>query len=195
MKINQTSNNNISDRQLVKQALENDQVALALLVKRHLKLAYRIAFYYAKNSDEAEDIAQETFVKVWKNLKKFNQEKSFTAWLSEIAKNTSLDWLKKRKAIPFSYFKKENGQNQLAETMADYSPTLDKLIDQAGAGRLLQSAIARLPFGYREVVIQHGQNELTFQEIADVTSQSVNTVKSRYRRGLALLKKHLSSWN
>lgn len=180
-----------SDRQLINRALKNDQIALALLVKRHLKLVYNIARSYAKNSDDAEDIAQETFVKIWKNLKKFNREKSFTAWISTITKNTALDWLKKKKSIPFSRFENENGQNQLAEMIANSSPASDELADKISLSQGLQNAIAKLPLRYQEIVIQHGQKELTFQEIADSSSQSINTVKSRFYRALNLLRKHL----
>ncbi len=190
--INLTPNTFISDQQLVAQALKNDQQALALLVKRHLKLVYNIARYYVLNSDDAKDVTQEVFVKVWKNLKKFRLEKSFTSWIFEIAKNTALDWLKKKKTVLFSNFENESGKNYLSETIADLSPTPYEMASRTETIKTLQLAINQLPPLYQEVVIRHSQEEMTFQEIADSTKQSINTVKSRYLRALALLKKFLT---
>ena len=66
---------------------------------------------------DAEDITQEVFVKVWKNIKKFDQSKSFKPWIFQIAKNTSIDFLRKKKSIPFSRFENEKGQNVLADNI------------------------------------------------------------------------------
>ena len=63
------------------------------------------------NQSEAEDITQEVFVKIWKNIKKFDQNRSFKPWIFQIAKNTSIDFLRKKKSIPFSKFENEEGGN------------------------------------------------------------------------------------
>ncbi|MFA6215632.1 MAG: RNA polymerase sigma factor [Patescibacteria group bacterium] len=188
----QNDNQPVSDRQLVIKALKNDQTALAELVKRHLGLVYNVARHYANDADDARDLTQEAFIKIWKNLKKFQPEKSFTAWAYEIAKNTALDWLKKKKAVPFSHFETENDKNYLDKIITDFSPSPDEFIDQSSLALILRGAISRLSPNYQEVVIMHSQDEMTFQEIAESTQQPINTVKSRYRRALNLLKKSLS---
>lgn len=186
-------NNSTPDWQLINDALKNDQTALELLVKKYLPLVYSITNYYAKNSDDAQDITQEVFVKVWKNLKKFNPEKNFYNWIFEIAKNTSLDWLKKKKAIPFSNFEDKTGQNYLADTIADQTPDPYELAQESNSKETLHLAIDQLSFPYQEVVKMHNEKEMTFQEIANLTNQPLNTVKSRHRRALNLLRKILTS--
>lgn len=187
-----------SERQLITDYLAGDEKSLEVLIKKYLKPIYSFVYCYVGNEQEAEDITQEVFVKVWKNLKKFQPEKKFSAWVFEIAKNTSLDWLKKsrsasggKKAIPFSNFENEYGKNSLFETIADLSPNPAELTNRANAMETLRTAISQLPPSYQEAIILHSQKELTFQEIADKTSQSINTVKSRFRRALTLLRKLL----
>jgi RNA polymerase sigma-70 factor (ECF subfamily) len=178
-----------SDQCLIAQANHGDQKALAQLVKKYLKLVFYIAKNYINDSDEAEDITQEVFVKIWKNLKKYNPQNSFKSWLVEITKNTCLDWLKKKKAIPFSDFNDQYGKNYICESLAD--PALNPY-EQAAKKSFLEIAknrIARLNFVYQQTLIMHHEKEMTFQEIADQTNQSINTVKSRYRRALNSLKK------
>lgn len=182
----------ISDQELIMQILNNDQKALEILVKRYLSLVYSVAFYYVGNYDDAQDVAQEVFVKVWKNLAKFELEKKFSSWVYQIAKNTSLDWLKKKKSVPFSDFADVNGKNYLAENICDFSSDLSELVDRVSDAVLLKSSLDRLPLLYQEVVTSHSQDGMTFQEIAESTSQSINTVKSRYRRALASMKKIIS---
>jgi RNA polymerase sigma-70 factor (ECF subfamily) len=178
--------------QLIQRALKDDRPALAEIVSRHLKLVYNIGYYYAGNSDDAQDIAQETFVKVWKNLRRYDPNKNFKNWIFEIAKNTSLDWLKKKKAIPFSRFETESGGNSLLATLADHAARPDFLWGQKDRKNNLSRAISRLAPSYQKVVSLHGEEGYTFKEIARADCQPINTVKSRYRRALAMLKKHLS---
>ena len=94
--LNQADYSAMPDGQLVLLAVKNDEHALRTLVKRHLKLVYNAARFYCADADDADDIVQETFVKMWKNLTKYIPEKSFSNWIFEIAKNTALNRIKKR---------------------------------------------------------------------------------------------------
>jgi RNA polymerase sigma-70 factor (ECF subfamily) len=95
---------NLGDLKLIKQYLAGDEKSLDVLVKRYLKIIYGYSYRNVGNSADAEDITQETFLKVWKNIKKFDQSKSFKSWIFTIAKNTSIDYLRKKKSVPFSRF-------------------------------------------------------------------------------------------
>ncbi len=105
------------DRQLIYDYLKKgDEKSLEILIQRYLKPVYGFAYRYVGNVQEAEDIAQEVFVKVWKNLKKpalslskgFDPKKgNFKAWIFTIAKNTAFDFLKKKKSLQFSDLQKE----------------------------------------------------------------------------------------
>ncbi|MBI4159946.1 sigma-70 family RNA polymerase sigma factor [Candidatus Wolfebacteria bacterium] len=73
------------------------EVSLELLIRRYLKPIYGFTYRYVGAGQDTEDVTQETFVKVWRNLKKFDQNKSFKTWIFSIAKNTAIDFLKKKK--------------------------------------------------------------------------------------------------
>ena len=83
-----------TDDELVLRALKGDDEALRLLVERYLKQVYRFVFHYLPSSEDAEDVTQEVFVKVWKHLRKFHRDQNFKTWVFTIAKNTALDFLK-----------------------------------------------------------------------------------------------------
>lgn len=169
-----------SDEQLVVSYLKGDEESLAVLIKRYLKPIYNFVYKYAGNAQNAEDITQDVFVKMWRNLKKFKRQKNFKTWIFSIAKNTSIDFLRKKKTIPFSEFDNEEGED------------LQELIERRDLVSGLSVAINKLSPKYREVVFLRNNNDFTFQEIAKSLGESLNTIKSRYRRALATLKKTLA---
>ena len=93
-----------SDKYLVLDYLNGDETALNIIIKRHLKLVYNFAYRLTGNAQNSEDISQETFIKIWKNIKRCDPKQEFKTWLLAIAKNTSIDWLRKRKDFVFSDF-------------------------------------------------------------------------------------------
>ena len=147
---------------------------------------------YVGNGEEAEDITQEVFVKAWRNLKKFDRNKCFKTWIFTIAKNTSLDFLKKKKVIPFSGFENEKGENKFIAALADPTPLPDKLFERASIGEMLNRAMEKLSPKCRMVLFLRYNDHFTFREVAEVLGESLNTVKSRHRRALIILRKLLS---
>jgi RNA polymerase sigma-70 factor, ECF subfamily len=186
-------NKNLSEKQLITAYVEGDREALEVLIRQYLKPIYSFAYRYVGNPQEAEDITQETFIKVWRNIKKFDRTKSFKTWIFAITKNTAIDFLKKKKAIPFSAFSARNGENKaekssFAETLADSLPLPDEMLMRRDARYVLTRAIETLSPKYRKVLFLRSMRELTFREIAESLGEPLHTVKSRYRRGLVLLK-------
>lgn len=177
-----------SDQQLIRDYLAGDEKSLEILIERYLKLIYSFIHRYVGSSKEAEDITQEVFIKVWRNLRKFNQQKTFKTWVFTIAKNTCIDALRKKKTIPFSSFENQKGENRLIETLADPSPLPDELIEQADIGQILTSAIDTLSPKYRMVLFLRYNDHFAFREIAESLGESINTIKTRHRRGIAMLR-------
>jgi len=237
---------NRSDQQLISDYLSGDEKSLEILIQRYLKSIYSFIYRYVGNAQGAEDITQETFIKVWRNLKKpaphifcrtsnckyvfkkifdsdrdarariaqpfmdearrpkifckkcvgFDPNKgSFRIWIFQIAKNTAIDYLKKKKAIPFSEFENEKGENTIAETLADDSPLPAELFDKKQTAQMLNAAMEKLSPQYRMVLFLRYNDHFTFQEIADIFGEPLNTVKSRHRRAILLLKKLLKAVN
>lgn len=208
---------NRSDQQLITDYFKGDEESFEILVKRYLRSIYSFVYRYAGNPHDAEDITQTVFVKVWRNLKKFNPRKSrfatlrdrqrkspapyrtnevssdtgFKTWIFRIARNTSIDWLKKKRHIAFSAFETEEGGNALAETLVDPSPLPDELAERENISEMLSGAMEKLSFNYCLVLILHYQHSYTFREIAEILKESIDTVKTRHRRAIAALRKLL----
>ncbi len=181
-----------SDQKLIADYLAGDEKSLEVLIHRYLKPIYSFVYRYVGNKQETEDITQEVFVKVWRNLKKFNRQKSFKTWIFSIPKNTSIDCFKKKKAIPFSDFENEKGENELVDKLAGPAPLPDKLLEQANIKEMLDAAINRLAPKYRLVLFLRYNDHFIFREIAEALGEPLNTVKSRHLRALIILKKLLS---
>lgn len=182
---------NENDNQLIKDYLAGNNQALELLIKRYLKPIYGFVFRYVNNQADAEDIAQDTFFRLWRNLKKFQPEKNLKAWLFAIAKNTTIDFLKKKKTIAFSALEAKNDEgqaNSIIETISDPAPLPDELFDRANLATEVNAALSQLPLKYQNVLVLHYREQLTFQEISEIENEPINTVKSRHLRALLKLK-------
>jgi RNA polymerase sigma-70 factor (ECF subfamily) len=178
----------LEDKELIQRYLKGDSQALDFLIEKHLKPIYNFVYKNVGNEANAEDITQEVFIKVWKNIKKFDQTKNFKPWIFQIAKNTSIDFLRKKKSIPFSKFENEKGQNVLIEnTPAKPLNLLEELSDK----KTLATAMHGLSEKEQKLINLRHTDGLSFNEIAERFKESVNTIKSRYRRSLANLRKNI----
>jgi len=182
-----------SDQKLIADYLKGDEKSLEILIYRYLKPIYSFVYRYINNEVETEDITQEVFVKTWRSLKKWSPRKgSFKNWIFTIAKNASLDFLKKKKSIPFSRFENEKGQNILLEKIVDPKASLCDTFNNETLN-LLNLAIEGLSPKYRIVFNYYHNDNLRFSEIARALGESINTVKSRYRRAVIALRKSIKS--
>jgi len=178
---------NLTDEQLVAEYLRGERQALDLLIKRYLAVIYNYALGFVKDRDAAEDLTQETFVKVWKKIKKYNNQYKFKNWLYAVAKNTALDYLRKNKAVNFSALDGEDGW-LFEESIKDNSPAPDAGL-AALAAAAVKAAVDKLPEKYRHAVSLRYRDGYKFREIAARLKESIETVKSRNRRALIYLKK------
>ena len=189
---------NKPDQQLIADYLQGDEASLELLIKRYLKPIYSFIYRYVENAQDAEDATQEVFVKVWKHLEKFDQSKSFKTWIFSIAKNTAIDFLNKKKTIPFSEFsarggsafggENEDGGNIIADTFADTAKSSQEIFERKETAQMLKSAMAELSPKYRAVLSLRYNSDFNFREIAETLGEPIDTVKSRYRRAFIILK-------
>lgn len=180
------------DEKLIADYLAGDEQSLELLIKQYLKPIYSFVSRYVGNGQEAEDITQEVFVRVWRNLKKFDQNQSFKTWIFSIAKNASLDFLKKKKAIPFSEFDTEEGGNRITDTLADPAPLPLELLEKAGMAKMLNMAMEKLSPQYRMVLFLRYNDHFNFREISESLGEPLHTITSRHLRALIKLKEILT---
>lgn len=168
---------------------EGKELIIEDIVKDYLGLVYSFVFRLTGEREEASDITQEVFVKVWKNLKKYKSEYNLKNWILTIARNTAVDWLRKKRPLVFSKLDQEGeeGKKEFAENLEDPNLLQDEIFAQKDLKEKLGEIINTLPFNWREVLLLHLEEELTFEEISKLVGRPMNTVKSQYRRALMSL--------
>lgn len=177
-----------SDEELISDYLEGNENALSVLVDRYVSDLYNFAFTLTHDRQSAEDVAQEAFVKAWKNIRRFVPGNSFRSWLFTIARNTAVDVLRKRHDIAFSAFETNEG-NVILETLRDTEPLPDELLARAEDTRYIERLLEELSPAYREVLTLRNTSNMTFEEIGQIVGRPLHTVKSQYRRAIAALQR------
>ncbi len=173
----------VSDEDLIQAYLDGDEQSLVVLVERHFAGMYSYVFRFVRNTAEAEDIVQDVFIKVWKQLHRFQPGTGLRPWLFRIARNTAIDHLRKKKSIPLSFF--EHDGNEAVFVDADNDVVEQSIAREEKA--VLVAAVEELPLHYREILLLRAEEQLTFEEISATVGKPLNTVKSLYRRGLLQL--------
>ncbi len=180
---------NATDSELIESYLEGNKKSLEILIGRYLKQIYNFVARYSGDPAEANDLTQETFIKVWKNLQKFDLDRNFKTWLFTIARNTSLDRIRKKKALPFSALEEE--REDFLNQFESEEKLADELFDQELKRETVLKAVATLSPIYQSVImLRYGEN-FSFTEIAAILKEPIDTVKSRYRRALIQLRQLL----
>lgn len=180
-----------TDDELISDYLSGNEPAFKTLTERYIGQIYRFTYRMTGDQSAAEDITQETFVKVWKNLHKYKMTNTFKSLLFTIAKNTTLDHLRKKKIPVFSQFEDSEGKNMLIETLGDPDTLPENLIKKAEQKGLLDECLKIVNPDDREILILHYQDEFTFETIGAILKKPLNTVKSRHRRALAKIRQFL----
>jgi len=179
----------LTDEQLVVEYNKGDEKSLELLIQRYLTRVYQFAYKYLQNQDEAEDMAQEVFVKVWKNVKKFKADFKFKTWIYTITKNACLDFLKKKnRPVVFSDLDNEENNWGFVDSLADTRPSALEVIKSQEGVKALNFAVEELAPVYRSTVNLRYNEDLKFREIAEVLNESIDTIKTRHRRAIKSLK-------
>jgi RNA polymerase sigma-70 factor (ECF subfamily) len=167
-----------SDEALAVAALAGSEDAFRELVERFEGPVFGLLVRIVRRSELAEELAQETFVKAWRALERFDPARKFSSWLFKIAHNTALDALRRRGEEPLSLDAPVEPGGAAPELPAD--PAAESPLGRAlarDAGRALERAIGELRPAYREVLLLRFAQELSYEEIAEVTGAPLGTVK------------------
>jgi RNA polymerase sigma-70 factor (ECF subfamily) len=184
------------DFELIRSFQSGEKSAFDQLVIRHKDRIFNLCYRFLGDYNEANDYAQETFIKAFKSLKRFRFESSFSTWLYRIAVNNCknrLRSLEKRyqgKMVSIetpSY----SGENNPALEIRDNSPSPDNELESKEKSALIQTAINSLPAEQKMVIILRDIEGRSYEEIAEATGLALGTVKSRLARGRMELKTKL----
>ncbi|MGB8815674.1 MAG: sigma-70 family RNA polymerase sigma factor [Minisyncoccia bacterium] len=182
---------NENDIKLVSDYLDGKEDALKEIVQKYYKTIYRFLFNFLGGSAESADLTQEVFLKVWKNIKKYNKKYSFKTWIFTIARNTALDFLRKKRDLVFSDFENEEGENALEDTIQGDLPSADEIFSQIENEKALKKELDKLPLIYREVLLLRYEEDMSFEEIGVILNRPEETAKSQHRRALILVRKNI----
>jgi RNA polymerase sigma-70 factor (ECF subfamily) len=181
----------IDDEKLVTLSLAGDQTAFEILVKRYATPIYNFVGQFIGYGTTAEDIAQESFIKVWRSLKKFDQSKRFKPWLYRIARNTAFDYLRKQKK-EYSLEMLDEKEESYDYLFPDSKPNPFEHIVLAQSREAIFDFVSQLPAIYATVLKLYYLEEFSLPEIASILAESIDTIKSRHRRALLKLETLLS---
>jgi RNA polymerase sigma-70 factor, ECF subfamily len=165
---------------LIEQCLSGDQAAWETIVRQHWRKVFNVAYKFVGKHDEAEDLAQDIFLKIFKALDTFDRRANFQTWIISIARNLCIDHYrsvrKERETIA-----REVDAGDLTPVSAEIGP--EGALERSDLRALLQRALERLPVALRTAVVLRDLQELSYQEIADHLDLPEGTVKSRINRG------------
>ena len=178
----------IPDAVLVKDYVGGDENALSILIKRHQSKIYGFIYSKVTDRDIADDIFQDTFIKVIKTLKSnsYNEEGKFLPWVMRISHNLIVDHFRRNKKMPMY---RETEEFSIFSIMTDNSPNIENRIITEQVESDLQRLIEELPDDQKEVLQMRIYQDLSFKEIADLTGVSINTALGRMRYALMNLRK------
>lgn len=186
------------DETLMLRYQQGDRVAFAQLVRRHQAPLYNFALRQVRIPQVAEDVVQETFVRVVQNAADFKHEARFTTWVYTITRNLCIDHLRKRALRKHPSLDESRGEEGDGPTLGEQTADPRASVEREATGTELKERIARavdtLPDEQREVFLMREIANLPFKEIAEITNVPENTVKSRMRYALERLQEALAEY-
>jgi RNA polymerase sigma-70 factor, ECF subfamily len=182
------------DSSLIRSALRGDLDAFSTLVRRHESAIVNYVYWIVLNEQDAMDVAQEVFLKVYLSLDKYNPDFRFSTWLYAIAKNAAIDFLRRSNSgwmVELDAQGEEDGKGepvQLADTKAQLA---EEVLLQKEIGKKVEAALNGLPLQYREVLVLRYLEDFAYEEIAKLLKLPLGTVKNRLFRAREFLKERL----
>ncbi|WP_160725702.1 RNA polymerase sigma factor SigW [Bacillus sp. USDA818B3_A] len=176
----------------IKQVIKGDQDAFGEIVETYKNSVYQLCYRMLGNRHEAEDIAQEAFLRAYVNIKSFNQDLKFSTWLFRIATNLCIDRLRKKK--PDYYLDAEvsgtEGLTMYSQISSD-TPLPENEVESLELQETVQKEILKLPEKYRSAIVLKYMEDMSLNEISEILDLPLGTVKTRIHRGREALRQQL----
>ncbi len=184
----------LTDNELISRYVAGDESALKSLIKRHEKKVYSYIMLSVKNRELAEDIFQDTFIKVINTLRSGNykEEGKFVQWVMRIANNLKIDYFRKMQRMPAF---ENNGDFDIFDVIYGTEPSIEQKIIKEQIYKDITSLVKLLPDEQREVLEMRIYQDISFKDIAEITNVSINTALGRMRYALINLRKIIKEKN
>lgn len=181
-----------TDQDLVQRSIKGEESAFNELVNRYKRGVYTVIIRMVRNPDTANDLSQETFIKLYTSLSSYNPKYKFSSWLFKIANNLTIDYLRKNRPSLLSLDDTiETGKDTVSIQVPSLGEDPLERVESLDLGEKIKEAIMDLPLDYRRVIVLRHVEEMTYEEIVDVTDLPLGTVKTLLFRGRCLLRKRL----
>ena len=191
---------NSEEQELVFRASKGDAQAFSELVRKYERLVYNLSYQASGNADDAFDISQEVFIKVYRSLRKFRGDCRFFTWLYRITMNTVKDYLrtqKRKKTVSLSDYDEEDenspGTRDIPDDTAEADP--EEMTERKERRALVRQAIAQLSEDHRIIITLRDMEGYSYEEIAEMLELEIGTVKSRLNRARQAIKEYLLERN
>lgn len=181
----------IDEKELIRQAKKGDLKAYEDIIGLYEKRVFSTIYYMVKNDNDVEDIAQEVFIKIYKNLNNFKEESSLYTWIYRITVNVCIDELKKRKKVVYIDEKIDTKDGEVELQLPDNSKSPTDIAEDNELKYRLEKCIKKLPESQRMMIILRDIKGFTYMEIAEIMKMNLGTVKSKINRARAALKELL----
>lgn len=178
------STETITDYDVIQKCIAGDKDAFSVLVSRYKNLVYSVILRMVNNPEEAADLSQEVFIKVYKNLDKYRTEYKFSTWIIKITTNRVIDYRRQKKQETVTF-------DDIAEPYSDMETPEESLVNNEEK-QIVWGAVSDLPDMYKIPIVLYHQQGLSYQEISDITGEPLSKVKNRIFRGRKMLKDTLS---
>lgn len=183
------------DEILIKRCKRGKIDAFEKLMKKYEKKVYSLCYRFTGNYDDANDLAQETFIKLYNSISKFKGKSAFSTWLYRVTTNVCLDELRKRKNnLPLSLDNPQENEegDEIYLNPPDQSYNPEIIAEKNDLKQIVHKGIGRLPEQQRIIIILREMEELSYEEISEILDLSIGTVKSRLNRARKNLKQILT---
>lgn len=175
---------------LIKKSGKGDVKAFGELIEAYENKVFNIALGILKNYDDANDMAQEAFIRIFKSIKSFKGESAFSTWIYRITVNVCLDEFRKRKnKKTFSIDEDIRfGDSEITREIIDDSPSPDTIVEKNELKKVVHDAISELSEEHQTVIVLRDIQGFSYEEISEMTKTPQGTVKSRISRARNALK-------
>jgi RNA polymerase sigma-70 factor (ECF subfamily) len=184
----------LDDRTLVARILEGDRDRFTELVTRYEKRVINYVYRITHRYEDAHDLAQEIFVKVYLALDRYDSKYQFSTWLFRIAQNSAIDALRKKSVTEVPLVIQSNDEQPKEREFADRGVSPYRALKNKQLSAAIDDAVAKLPPDYRELIQLRHFAELSYEEIASMKKLPLGTVKNKLFRARNLLKEALDSF-
>lgn len=184
-----------NEEMLIKLAKLGDEQAFEEIVRLYEKSVYNSALYIAKNREDAFDISQEVFLKLWRTLPSYRGDASLKTWVATVTRNCAIDFVRSRNLKQTSSLTCEDDEKEIDVADDDTASNPQKSFEQKERAEAVRKAVKALPEPIREALILREFHGLSYAEISGVLKISEGTVKSRISRGREQIKDFLKNGN